>query len=154
MTDLSEIIARDLADYYAMVRDQTHRWVDPLTEKQIWMRPFNHGNTVGHLLLHMTGNLNYYIGAQLTGTGYVRDRDREFNEPERRPKAEILAAFDRAISLVVETLGKQLPEDWAKSYTAVRELESKERFAIFLRCAGHAYHHVGQLIYLSRELSK
>jgi uncharacterized damage-inducible protein DinB len=154
MRDLSEIIARDLADYYAMVRDQTHRWVDPLTEKQIWMRPFNHGNTVGHLLLHMTGNLNYYIGAQLAGTGYVRDRDREFNEPERRPKAEILAAFDRAISLVIKTLEKQLPEDWAKSYSAVRELESKERFAIFLRCAGHAYHHVGQLIYLSRELTK
>jgi hypothetical protein len=36
----------------------------------------------------------------------------------------------------------------------VRESESKERLAIFLRCAGHAYHHVGQLIYLSRELTK
>ena len=25
---------------------------------------------------------------------------------------------------------------------------------IFLRCAGHAYHHVGQLIFLSKELTK
>jgi hypothetical protein len=25
---------------------------------------------------------------------------------------------------------------------------------IFLRCAGHAYHHVGQLIYLSKELKR
>jgi uncharacterized damage-inducible protein DinB len=154
MLDLSEVISRDLADYYAMVRDETHRWVDPLSDEQIWKQPFVHGNTVGHLLLHMTGNLNYYIGARVANTDYVRDRDREFTEPEPRPKAEILAAFDRAIALVIETVEKQSAEDWQKPYSAVRESESKERFAIFLRCAGHAYHHVGQLVYLSRELGK
>ena len=154
MTDLSEVIAKDFADYYVMVRDQVHHWVDPLTQEQIWKQPFAHGNTVGHLLLHMTGNLNYYIGARVAGTDYVRDRDREFTEPEHRPKTEMLAAFDRVISLVIETIEKQSGEDWVKPYSAVRESESKEQFAIFLRCAGHAYHHVGQLIYLSRELTK
>jgi len=154
MTDLSEVIAKDFADYYVMVRDQVHHWVDPLTQEQIWKRPFAHGNTVGHLLLHMTGNLNYYIGARVAGTDYVRDRDREFTEPEPRPKTEMLAAFDRVISLVIETIEKQSAEDWVKPYSAVREPESKEQFAIFLRCAGHAYHHVGQLIYLARELTK
>jgi uncharacterized damage-inducible protein DinB len=154
MTDLSEVIAKDLADYYVMVCDQVHHWVDPLTQEQVWKQPFAHGNTVGHLLLHITGNLNYYIGARVAGTDYVRDRDREFTEPEPRPKTEMLAAFDSAISLVIETIEKQSAEDWVKPYSAVRESESKEQFAIFLRCAGHAYHHVGQLIYLSRELTK
>jgi uncharacterized damage-inducible protein DinB len=154
MKDLPEVIAKDLADYYAMVRDQTHHWVDPLTENQFWQRPFEHGNSVGHLLLHMTGNLNYYIGARVAETGYVRDRDREFSEPVPRPKDEVLTAFDGVIDLVIETIEKQSPEDWLKAYSAVREPESTERFAIFLRCAGHAYHHVGQLIYLSRELTK
>ena len=154
MTDLSEVIVKDFADYYVMVRDQVHHWVDPLTQEQIWTQPFAHGNTVGHLLLHMTGNLNYYIGARVAGTDYVRDRDREFTESEPRPKTEVLAAFDRVISLVIETIEKQSAEDWVKPYSAVREPESKEQFAIFLRCAGHAYHHVGQLIYLSRELTK
>jgi hypothetical protein len=36
--------------------------------------------SAGHLPLHLTGNLNYYIGAQIAATGYVRDRDREFTE--------------------------------------------------------------------------
>ena len=152
MKDLPEVIAIDLAEYYHMVRDQTHHWVDSLTEEQFWRRPFEHGNSVGHLLLHMTGNLNYYIGARVAETGYVRDRDREFAESALRPKAEVLAAFDQVIALVIDTIQKQSGEDWLKPYSAVREPESTERFAIFLRCAGHAYHHVGQLIYLSREL--
>ena len=154
MTDLSEVIGKDLADYYTMVREQTHRWVDPLTDEQLWLRPFAHGNSVGHLLLHMTGNLNYYIGARVAENGYVRDRDREFTEPDHKPKAEVLAALDRAIAMVIATIEEQSAEDWQKPYTAVREPEAAERFAIFLRCAGHAYHHVGQLIYLSRELRK
>src|ERR1041385_7480344 len=100
MPELAEAIARDLVEYYEMVRVQTHRWVNPLSTEQIWRRPFGHGNTVGHLLLHLTGNLEYYIGARLAGSGYVRDRDREFSEPEPKPKEELLQAFDRAIDRV------------------------------------------------------
>lgn len=154
MSELTETIGRDLAEYYEMVRQETHRWVDPLSEEQLWRRPFGQGNSAGHLLLHMTGNLNYYIGARVAATGYVRDRDREFAEPEPKRKAEVLTAFDRAIAMVIETIKKQSAEDWTKAYSGEREPESKERFAIFLRCAGHAYHHVGQLIFLSRELTK
>ena len=154
MPDLAETIARDLGRYYEMVRVETHRWVDPLSTEQIWRRPFSHGNTVGHLLLHMTGNLNYYIGARVADTGYVRDRDREFTEPDPKPKEELLAAFDRTIDLVQETLRRQGRTDWLEPYSAEREPESEDRFHIFLRCAGHAYHHVGQLVYLSRELRK
>src|SRR5258707_2959163 len=154
MSDLAQVIAKDLGAYYQMVREQTHRWVNPLSEEQVWRRPFAHGNSVGHLLLHMTGNLNYYIGARVAETGYVRDRDREFTEPDPRPKAEVLAAFDRTIAMVIEMIGKQTAGDWLKEISGLGEPEAKERFAIFLRCAGHANHHVGQLIYLSRELTK
>jgi hypothetical protein len=154
MTGWSETIATDLVDYYEMVRAQTHRWVDPISEEQIWHSPFAHGNTVGHLLLHMTGNLNYYIGARVAETGYIRDRNREFTEKERQSKQELLAAFDGAISMVQETLRRQTEQDWLGSYSAELEPDAKERFSIFLRCAGHAYHHVGQLVYLSRELLK
>jgi uncharacterized damage-inducible protein DinB len=154
MNDLAQTIAEDLAAYYEMVREQTHFWVDPLSEEQIWQRPFAHGNSVGHVLLHMTGNLSYYIGARVAENGYVRDRDREFTEKQRRSKEEVLLAFDRAIALVQATIRKQSELDWLRPYSAEREPEAKERFHIFLRCAGHAYHHVGQLIYLSRELTR
>lgn len=154
MADLAQTIAEDLAAYYEMVREHLHKWVDPLTNEQVWRKPYPYGNSVGHLILHLTGNLSYYIGARVAETGYVRNRDLEFTEPKPRPKQEVLAAFDQAIAMVVHTIRKQKAEDWLKPYSAEREPEAKERFNIFLRSAGHAYHHVGQIIYLANELKK
>ncbi|MGB2622026.1 MAG: DinB family protein [Candidatus Acidiferrum sp.] len=154
MADLPATIASDLATYYDFVSAETHEWVDALTQEQFWHNPFSYGNSVGHLILHMTGNLNYYIGARVAGTGYVRDRNREFTEAQKPDKTEVLRAFDRTIAMVVAAIKEQAPADWLKPYSAEREPEAAERFMIFLRCAGHAYHHVGQIIYLSKELAK
>jgi uncharacterized damage-inducible protein DinB len=154
MADLASIVAEDLCAFYEMVRAQTHRWVDPLSDEQLWRRPFPHGNSVGHLLLHITGNLNYYIGARVAGSGYIRDREREFTESQAKSKAEVLGAFDKAIEMVMETIRSQKSEDWLRAYSAEREPEAKERFNIFLRCAGHAYHHLGQIVYIARETAE
>ena len=54
----------------------------PLSNEQFWQKPYPYGNSFGHLVLHLTGNLNYYIGAQIANTGYVRDRPREFQRLE------------------------------------------------------------------------
>jgi hypothetical protein len=154
MADLAQVIAEDLAAYYEMVQERVHHWADPLTTEQLWRKPHSYGNSVGHLILHLTGNLNYYIGARVADTGYVRDREREFAETKPFPKEELFAAFDLTIAMVVATIRKQKPDDWMKEYSAQREPEAKERFSIFLRSAGHAYHHVGQIIYLANELKK
>lgn len=154
MADLAQTIGEDLAAYYEMVQERVHKWAGDLSAEQLWRKPYPYGNSVGHLILHLTGNLNYYIGARIAETGYVRDRDREFTEPKPVPKEELFAAFDRTIAIVVATIRKQKPEDWLKEYSAEREPEAKERFNIFLRSAGHAYHHVGQIIYLANELKK
>lgn len=154
MADLSSTISSDFASYYQYIAAHVHKWVDPLTEEQFWQNPFGYGNSAGHLILHLTGNLNYYIGARVDETGYIRNRDREFTETEKLDKAKVLQAFDQTIAMVVATIRKQRPEDWMAAYSAEREPEAEERFMIFLRCAGHAYHHVGQLIYLSKELKR
>jgi len=154
MADLSGTVAGDLADYYEFVAKQLHKWVDPLSNEQFWHNPYPYGNSVGHLTLHLTGNLSYYIGARIAATGYVRDRDREFAETSRPPKDHVLEKFDRIIALVMVTVRKQSAGDWTLEYSAEREPEAKERFAAFLRCAGHAYHHVGQIIFLSKELAR
>jgi uncharacterized damage-inducible protein DinB len=154
MTELSQLVASSLAGYYEEVRLRLHQWVAPLSTEQLWRKPYPYGNSIGHLLLHLTGNLNYYIGAQIAGTGYVRDRDREFNEPRMLPKEQVLVDFDRAIAMVAATIRKQSAEDFAQPYSAVREPEAHDRFTVFLRMAAHAYHHVGQIIYLSKEVTR
>ena len=154
MAALSEAVAESLAGYYEYIATQLHKWIDPLSPEQFWRKPYGYGNSAGHLVLHLTGNLNYYIGARLAGTGYVRNRDLEFSDPSQPPKDEVMAAFDRAIAMVTSAIRSQSEGDWTRPYSAEREPEARDRFTILLRCAGHAYHHVGQIIYLCRELAK
>lgn len=150
MTDLGQTISSSLAAYYEMTRKRVHELVEPLGSEQLWRRPYHYGNSIGNLLLHLTGNLNYYIGAQIARTGYVRQRDREFSD-SGKSKQELLANFDQAIEMVIKTIKSQGPDDWSAPYSAVGS-ESEDRFSMILTCAGHAYHHVGQIIYLQKEL--
>lgn len=154
MTELSEAVTVGFQNYYRYIAAHLHKWADPLTQEQFWRKPYPYGNSVGHLVLHLTGNLSYYIGARVAENGYIRNRDREFTEPERLNKNEVLKNFDRTIDMVVAAVREQGPDDWTAAYSAEREPEAADRFQIFLRCAGHAYHHVGQIIYLSRELAR
>jgi uncharacterized damage-inducible protein DinB len=154
MAELSSTVAGELANYYEYVGQHVHKWVDPLSQEAFWHNPYPYGNSVGHLVLHLTGNLSYYIGARIANTGYVRHRDVEFAETRRLPKEQVLREFDRTIGMVVATIRKQSPEDWSAEYSAELEPEATNRFAAFLRCAGHAYHHVGQIIFLSKELAR
>lgn len=154
MAELSSTVAEELANYYEYVGQEVHKWVDPLSQEAFWHNPFPYGNSVGHLVLHLTGNLSYYIGARIAETGYVRHREVEFTETRRLPKEQVLREFDRTLGMVVATIRKQSPVDWSAEYSAEREPEAKNRFAAFLRCAGHAYHHVGQILFLSKELAR
>jgi Protein of unknown function (DUF1572) len=152
MSELQSIIQSAFISEYRNRAAELHRWVDPLSLEQFWTNPFHYGNSVGHLLLHLTGNMRYYVGTQIAGTGYVRNRDLEFTDPTKHPKVEIVSRFDRTIDMVVATLEAQSATDWALPYSAELEPDAKDRFTIFLRCASHLYHHVGQINYLSRQL--
>jgi uncharacterized damage-inducible protein DinB len=149
---LSEAVGAALANEYRHRAEELHKWVDPLSEEQFWRNPFSHGNSVGRLVLHLTGNLSYYVGARIAGTGYVRNRDLEFSEPRKLPKAGVMGKFDETIAMVIATIQKQTEAGWTVAYTADLEPDSNNRLTILLRCASHLYHHVGQIIYLSREL--
>src|SRR5512146_2539784 len=88
MSELNSMIARDLSRFYRDKSEAIHALMGPLSTDQIWTRPYPYGNSMGHLLLHLTGNLNYYIGAEIAGTGYVRNRPLEFSDPVRHPQEE------------------------------------------------------------------
>lgn len=154
MAHLAEMVRSALASEYKMRGADLHKWIDALTDEQFWKNPYSYGNSAGHLVLHLTGNLSYYIGTRIANTGYVRNRDLEFTETQRPSKAEVMRKFDDTIAMVIATIEKQKDEDWTLAYTAEREPEAKDRFTIFLRCAVHLYHHVGQIHYLCRELTK
>ncbi len=152
MDALSDLMSQTLAAHYDRVRGKIHVLVEPLSTEQLWTRPFPFGNSVGHLLLHLTGNLNYYIGTRIARAGYVRDRPLEFADTSQHPQDEVLRDFHRAVDMVVATLAAQSDADWRAPYSAVGAEDITDRFGMFLRCAAHADHHAGQMIYLCKEL--
>ncbi len=153
MADLKSTIASGLTARYKELADVVSKLASPLGDQQFWAKPFAFGNSFGHLVLHLTGNLNYYIGAQIAGTGYVRDRPLEFSDATRPSKAEVLKRFDQAIEMVLGAIDIQSAEDWSKSYEAVGA-DAKNRFGMFLSCATHLHHHIGQMMYLGFELKR
>ena len=153
MANLNHTMAAGFEARYKKLAGRVSELAGPLSDEQFWTKPFPFGNSFGHLVLHLTGNLNYYVGAQIAQTGYVRDRPREFAETARPPKAETLKKFDDAIDVVLRTIRSQSPEDWSKPYTAVGS-DSPDRFDIVFQCATHLDHHIGQMIYLGSEFKR
>ena len=153
MADLNDTITSSLATRYLKLAGWVRELAAPLSDEQFWTRPFPFGNSFGHLVLHLTGNLNYYIGAQIAGTGYVRDRPKEFSDASRPAKGEVLKKFDEAIEIVVRAIQSQSPEDWSASYSA-SGADASTRFEIVLQCATHLHHHMGQMVYLGFELKR
>jgi uncharacterized damage-inducible protein DinB len=129
------------------LRDEINQLVEPLSEQQFWTRPTDPGNSAGHLCLHLTGNLNHFVGAQIGGSGYVRDREREFTEPERVPKAQVLAGLDEAVATfrrVVERL------DAAKLTASHAEPRFGTVLEALMSVVTHFALHRGQMSYIER----
>ena len=150
MTDLHRTLSTVLADRYTANAARVRELGVPLTEKQFWQKPFPYGNSFGHLVLHLTGNLNYYIGAQIAKTGYVRDRPREFNDPNPPSKEEALKRFDDAVAMVIKTIHAQASEGWSAEYSGAGT-NAKVRLDMVMQCAAHMQHHIGQMIYLGYQ---
>jgi uncharacterized damage-inducible protein DinB len=154
MGDLNSTLIAGFTERYTQLACKVRELAGPLSDEQFWSKPFAFGNSFGHLVLHLAGNLNYYIGAEIGGTGYVRHRELEFTETNHPTKEATLKKFDEAADVVVKALLTQTSGDWAKEYTAVREEDAQNRMTIFLRCATHLHHHVGQMMYLCYELKR
>jgi uncharacterized damage-inducible protein DinB len=146
-TDLAGLARSALAGELEELRDAVRGLVDPLSEEEFWRKPVEPGNSAGHLVLHLTGNLNHFVGAQLGGTGYVREREREFTEANVPPKAEALAKLDEAVATfrrVVEGLGAERlasPHPEARFGTVLSAL---------VHLVAHFALHRGQMSYIVR----
>jgi hypothetical protein len=146
----NETLAVVLGNRYFSNLSRVNELATGLTEAQFWQKPFPYGNSFGHLVLHLTGNLNYYIGAQIAETGYVRDRPREFNDPNPPSKEKALELLHDAVVMVMKTIANQASEDWSKEYWG-SGTNATNRLDMIMQCAAHMQHHIGQMIYLGYQ---
>jgi len=121
------------------------------SEENIWRIDQNILNSAGNLCLHLIGNLNTYIGAELGNTGYIRNRPEEFSL-KNVPRQELINQIDRTIEMLEIVVGS-LTEDQLKSEfprAVADDKVSTEYFLIHL--AMHLSYHLGQVNYHRRLL--
>jgi uncharacterized damage-inducible protein DinB len=121
-------------------------------EAAIWRTAPPLSNSAANLALHVAGNLQYFVGTVLGGTGYVRDREREFSR-RSGPRADVQAELRAAMRVVTETL-QGLPEEvFAREYPEpVNGVRMRtDRFLMHLSV--HAGYHLGQAASVRRVVT-
>lgn len=141
---LQKIFKRDLAKLkqeISLYRDEKNIWV---TDKSI-------ANSAGNLCLHLVGNLNAYIGAEIGKTGYIRNRDLEFSQ-KNIPQQELIKMIEDTISVVENGLGKLNEDDLEKEYPLLVFQEKTSTGYFLIHLAVHLGYHLGQVNYHRRLL--
>ena len=122
-------------------------------EDYLWLIEGAILNSAGNLCIHLIGNLNAFIGAELGNTGYIRNRKIEFSE-KHIPKQDLIQKIDETLSIIKTTLDSLSDEDLKQEYPKIifKEKMSVEYFLIHLTT--HLTYHLGQINYHRRLLDK
>src|SRR6266852_9067852 len=107
MSDLGQaFIARSQHHLAEDFLPKIERCLGRLTDEQIWWRANEQSNSIGNLLLHLSGNVRQWIICGLGDATDSRDRDSEFAQRGEIPRAELFDRLKRTVDEAVEVLGR------------------------------------------------
>lgn len=120
-------------------------------ESRIWEIEKNISNSAGNLCLHLIGNINNFIGAEIGKTGYVRNRPLEFSSKDI-PKTELIQKIDETLIVVNNALDSLTETDLEAIYPQI-VFEKEMTTGFFLvHLSTHLAYHLGQINYHRRLL--
>ncbi|HEX8709906.1 MAG TPA: DinB family protein [Pyrinomonadaceae bacterium] len=126
------------------------RCLERLSDEDVWWRANPESNSIGNLLLHLTGNVRQWIVSGIGGEADRRERPQEFAASNALPRAELLAHLSRTLAEVDAVLAAldpaRLLEPRLIQGSRVTVLE-----AVF-HVVEHFSMHTGQIILLTKML--
>jgi len=127
---------------------RVERCITELADDEIWWRQHETNNSVGNLVLHLTGNLGQFILSGVGGAKDVRDKDKEFSERLRKSKEELIRGLSQALLATDETLSRLDAARLLESTT----VQGRERpiFEVIAVVVEHFALHCGQIIYVTK----
>jgi len=120
-------------------------------ESQIWAIDKNISNSAGNLCLHLIGNLNTYIGAEIGKTGYIRNRELEFSLKDV-PRSELIEKIENTILVVNIALDTLTETDLEAIYPLVVFEKEMPTGFFLVHLSTHLAYHLGQINYHRRLL--
>ncbi len=132
------------ADYLPKIE----RCLEMLTDEDVWWRANEGSNSIGNLLLHLEGSTRAWIAGVAGGSPSPRDRQREFDEREHIPRAELLSRLRHTLAEVDDVLAR-LDLDVLLERRQARDEEVTVLWAVY-HAVEHFSMHTGQIIMLSK----
>ena len=120
-------------------------------EENLWRIKEDISNSAGNLILHLIGNLNYFIGAILAKNGYVRERGIEFTA-KNISRSELTEEIQQIIPLIQNTLPNLSKEQLQSEFPVPlggKKYVTEDMLVLLL---AHFNYHLGQVNYLRRIL--
>jgi phage FluMu protein gp41 len=137
-------LSLEIAALYRRDLPRLVQQLDAFDDAQLW---------AGNLLLHLNGNLREFVGRQIGGVAYARDRPREFAAKDV-PRAELTAELMGLAALIPSVLDALPAERWDEMFpeqVLPGGPVTNRQFVIHLY--GHLNYHLGQIDYLRRTLT-
>jgi hypothetical protein len=118
-----------------------------LSEEEVWWRQHETNNSVGNLVLHLTGNLRQFILAGIGRAPDTRDKPREFAERKQIPKEQLL----RDLHLALEQTDSTLADLDTNRFLDTTIVQGKQRtlLEVIAVVEDHFALHVGQIIFIT-----
>ena len=143
---LSTMYARDLKQLVHEVQAYSD-------EAGLWVLQSEIKNTAGNLCLHLVGNLNHFIGAQLGNTGYVRNRPEEF-AAKNVARETMVREVEATAIMVNKVLADLSVADLEKDYPIEMFGGVQKTGYMLIHLLTHLNYHLGQINYHRRLLDK
>ena len=126
--------------------------LEQLTDEEVWWRANQESNSIGNLLLHLSGNARQWIVCGLGGAPDQRERQKEFDQRGLIPRSELLDTLTQTIAEVDDVLARFDPAQML----APRKIQGTEVTALeaIFHVVEHFSMHTGQIILLAKLLTK
>ena len=125
------------------------RAVEGLPDEDLWWSPHERTNSVGHLLLHLAGNVQQWIVSGLGGAPDHRERALEFAPEEHPPSDVLLANLTRVVEDACAVIAAVPPAELADR-REVQRTETTVLEAIY-HVIEHFSWHTGQITSIAKQ---
>jgi len=147
---------RLLEDYFVKIASA----IDALDDEQVWRRPNESSNSVGNLLLHLSGNVRQWIVSGVGGAEDTRDRAGEFAARGSVSKTELMelvkATLDDADAVLANIEGEcaATNSDAPLQQVCMAQAYDVTVFDAIFHVVEHFSYHTGQIIFAAKWLAE
>ncbi len=121
-----------------------------LSPAELWQRPNAHANSVGNLLLHLTGNVRQWIVAAIGGEPFTRDRPAEFAARGPLPTEETVGPLEDTVRCACDIIAGL--DASALNVRRVIQGYDVSTLVAVLHVVEHFSFHTGQIVHLTKAM--